>query len=298
VFTDIKTVKMFIIRRDAANDADLKKAVTVTLKALDQKYLDDLGSGYTTLLGTGIYSLPTTADIATGGGFTGSEGITQTADGLTINFAAGEFAKSVYFKIDGSKVDLSKQYAAAFAITNFGGFTKKVGADTILASIAIKNRWDGVYTSEGTMNDVTDTRIADVNSILADNQLTAPMQYEFRTTSAVTTTVFDNYINGEYSFWANFANVLNRYGSFSPVFTFDPATNKIVSIVNYYGQPASNGRSAQLDPSGVNAYDPGTKTIKAKWFMLQPGITGPSGTVPADNIRTRFDYTFTYIGSR
>lgn len=293
VFTDVKPVLMFTVRRDAASKADLQKAVTVTLKAQDQSYV---GTTYT-VMPSSLYTL------------NAQPGVSIASNGdLTLNFAAGDFAKNIIFNVDGSKVDLSKQYAMAYVITNFGGFTKQHAADgtaqdTILSTIAIKNRWDGVYTAVGTQSDVTDSRIQDVNSVLAANGIDPPMQYELQTTSATSNYVFDNYVGGEYSWWAQFADSngapqLNRYGSFSPVFTFDPATNKVVSIVNKYGQPAGNGRSAELDPSGDNVYDPGTKTIKVKFFMKQPGASGPSGPVPADGIRTRFDYTLTYIGSR
>jgi hypothetical protein len=61
--------------------------------------------------------------------------------------------------------------------------------------------------------------------------------------------------------------------------------------VNAYGQPASNGRYAQLDPTGVNTWDPVTKTLKVKYFMFQPSViaVGP---------RVSFNETFTYVGVR
>ena len=302
VFTDIKPVTMFTVRRDAASKADLQKSVTVTLKAMDQSYIDASntanGTNYT-LLPASIYTLVAQPGVAIG----------ANSD-LTLSFAGGDFAKNIIFNIDGSKVDLSKQYAVAYVITNFGGFSKKhssagISQDTILATVAIKNRWDGVYSIEGTMSDVTDTRITDINSVLGAD---GPMQYELQTVSGTTNTVYDNnFIQSGYNWWGSFPASLtddtpgiSRYGSFSPVFTFDPATNKVVGVVNYYGQPASNKRFAKIDPTGENVYDPATKTIKVKWFMFQPGITGRSHPAPlGDNeVRTSFNYTFTYIGSR
>lgn len=77
------------------------------------------------------------------------------------------------------------------------------------------------------------------------------------------------------------------YGSFAPVITLDPATNKITAITNHYGQPSPNGRSATLDPSGINAWDPATKTIKIKYWMDEPAVFTPH--------RVSFDETWTYI---
>jgi hypothetical protein len=62
--------------------------------------------------------------------------------------------------------------------------------------------------------------------------------------------------------------------------------------VNYYGQPAGNTRSG-LDPSGVNQYDAATKTVRIKYNMTQ------SSLVPAaPHIRTTWDETWKYVGSR
>jgi hypothetical protein len=298
VFTDVKTVTMFTVRRDPANKADLQKAVTVTLTALTQAKLDVLTdtAGYTDIFTSNLYSMPTDANIASGGVFTGSEGITKTSTGLTVNFAAGEFAKNIIFMIDGSKVDLSAKYGVAFAITNFGGFTKKVGYDTVLSTVAIKNKYDGVYTCVGTMTDTGVPSNTDFNDFLSSAANTSgnkpPMQYELRTTSANSNIQYDNYYFGGNYVCINTATGANAYGSFCPIFTMDLATNTLTSVVNSYGQPAANHRYAQLASDGlVNAYDPATKTLTVKYYMFQPTVV-PIGP------RVTFEYVYTYIGPR
>ena len=72
------------------------------------------------------------------------------------------------------------------------------------------------------------------------------------------------------------------YGEFGVVFNLDNNYN-VISMVNKYGQPSSNGRSGELDPSGINKFDPVTRTLKVKYWMNQPGATH----------RTSFDETFT-----
>lgn len=64
----------------------------------------------------------------------------------------------------------------------------------------------------------------------------------------------------------------STYGSFGAVLLFDARYN-VISVVNKHGQPASNGRSAELDPSGVNKFDPATKVLRVKYWMNQPGTT-------------------------
>lgn len=82
---------------------------------------------------------------------------------------------------------------------------------------------------------------------------------------------------------------LTYYGNFGLLVTFDPSTNKITSLTNSYGQPSTSGRSAVLDPSGVNTWDPVTKNIKIKYWMDETGFTGH---------RTSFDETWVYVGKR
>jgi len=293
VFTDVKPVTVFTVRKDAASNAVNAKASTVTLTALPS-YIDAYntanGTSYT-LLPTDIYTIATSTDNASSGG------ITATGTGLTLNFAGGEFVKNVIFKVDGSKVDLSKQYAVAYAITNTDGLTKKKGQDTILATIAIKNRWDGTYAFTGTMTDIANASLTHINDYLsslpAGTSTPAPMQYELRTISATQNVVYDNYLGAGIAVDITNAGSASRYGSVGIIVTFDPATNKVVSMVNYYGQPAGNTRSLELNPDGVNAYDPGTKSISIKYRMTQPSVIADP-----PHIRTNWDETWTYIGPR
>jgi len=76
------------------------------------------------------------------------------------------------------------------------------------------------------------------------------------------------------------------YSNFAPTITLDLNTNKITAITNHYGQPSPNGRSATLDPSGINAWDPVSKTIKIKYWMDEPAVFTPH--------RVSFDETWTY----
>jgi hypothetical protein len=98
-FTDTKTAIVFTVRRDAASTADLQKAVTITLTAQDL-------AAYNTANGTDYVPIPGSLAVQTP-----DPSIATSASGVTMNFAAGVFAKNYSFNIDGSQFDPSKHYA-------------------------------------------------------------------------------------------------------------------------------------------------------------------------------------------
>ena len=150
-----------------------------------------------------------------------------------------------------------------------------------IAKFGAANTWDGEYVVTGTFSDAA-------NAAFTGNY---PMHVDLVTQSAVANAMYDLGVNGG-TFGHGFLNNGggSYYGSFSPVFTFDPVTNKVISVVNYYGQPAGNGRSAELDPSGINTYDPSTGVLKVSYWMNQPSVITPH--------RTHFVEVFTYLGPR
>ena len=149
-FTDTKVVTVFTVRRDAASTADLNKAVTITMTSQDLV-------AYNKANGTDYIPIPATLAVQTA-----DPSITTSATGVTMNFAAGEFAKNYSLNIDGSKFDASKHYAVLLKITNTGGFTAQHAADgtpqdIILVTLGVKNIYDGDYHAVGTIafpNDV------------------------------------------------------------------------------------------------------------------------------------------------
>ena len=114
-----------------------------------------------------------------------------------------------------------------------------------------------------------------------------PMSVGMVTSGANTVRLYDYVIGGVYHSISTPG--LSYYGSFGVEFTID-ASNNITKVINVYGQPASNGRSAEIDPSGANSWDPATKTLKVKYWMNQPSVIAGH--------RTSFDETFKYVGVR
>jgi hypothetical protein len=170
--------------------------------------------------------------------------------------------------------------AFAFSIANTdGGATVSGNANTGIVAIGVKNKYDGNYTVTGTLVDA------------ASPSITGPYPWNVSlvTSGASQVQVMDNDYTGDIYHKILSGGSSSYYGSFGVVINFN-ADNTVSSIVNKYGQPAGNGRSAELDPSGVNKWDPVTKTLKIKYWMNQPSVI--SGH------RTSFNETFTYVGPR
>lgn len=113
-----------------------------------------------------------------------------------------------------------------------------------------------------------------------------PKEVYLLSMNANSVAMFDLTINS-YTHIILSGTTLSNYASFAPIFTFD-STNKIISVTNYYGQPSANGRSAELDPSGINAIDPVTHTISVSYWMNQPSVIAGH--------RVHCVETFTYLG--
>lgn len=155
----------------------------------------------------------------------------------------------------------------------------------VFVSFTVKNKYDGVYSVTGTFVDFTNATFTG----------SYPRTYTLITTGANTVDVAQ-VINGElvpgYLFSANGAG--SFFGNFGIEATFDVSTNVLTSVRNYYGNPlrpvtgvgnpslgtgppsytSGNGRRAGLDPTGINKYDPATKTLEAKYFLFQASSPG------------------------
>ena len=281
-FSDTKTVQLITVRRDEVSQGDVNQPLTVKLTNVT-----DSIDAYNNANGTSFEPLPDSLFTLVAG-----KGVTRSGNVYTVTFDPGVTAVTIPIALNGAKWNLSHTYAMYFKITDAGG--KEIVSDhrESLAAVAVKNKWDGVYEVTGTMTDVTNSTLTHINNYLLANGYD-PMQYELRTAGPTTCVVFDNYFFGDYDVPITSGTSYSYYGSYSLVLEFDPNTDRIIRATNYYGQPAGNGRSAGLDPSGVNAYDASTKTIKIKYNLL-----GGSGTSSPTQVRTTWDETWKWIGDR
>lgn len=269
----VEDVRIATVFRDAANNSDYNAAATVTItnsQALLDAYNDENGTEYE-LLPTNAYSI------------TNASGVTVSGNSWTINMAAKELDRAISITLNKALLDLSKQYAFGLQITSSTVGEPSLGTGSGIVNVLIKNDYDGVYEVTGTMVDVTS----------ADFTAKSPMEYHLVTTGAASVAGWDPDVYEDFITPILNAGANSGWGAFSPVFTFNPATHEIVSVTNYFGQPApSNGRYAELDNTGDNVYDPVTKTIKVKFKMFQPSV------VPLPNARVTFDWTMEYVGPR
>jgi hypothetical protein len=201
---------------------------------------------------------------------------------LAVTIPANTYQANLVININTSVIDPSQSYVLPLTITDGGG-QQISNYKTILYNIQVKNKYDGVYTVTGTLVDATTASITGdfPNTVSLITQGATTVAYADSTGSAAS---FKHLI---------YSGGLSSYGEFAPVFTFDPTTNKVTSVVNYYGQPsATRFRAAVLDPTGTNGFISGTPgttgaVFEVKYIMTQSG-----------NNRTYFDETYTLTGGR
>jgi hypothetical protein len=281
-----QTIVVCDVRKDAANSADLSKSTTVTIKddtaavrAMNPNYLQ-LPSNFYTLTGSGVTKT---------GGMGGN---------YTVVFNSGDFAKEIKITIPNAQVlNPSRLYALGFTITGVSADSKISFEKSLVVEIGAKNPWDAVYEMSGTFTDVSNSAFVYIGA----------QQYSLITISATKCVVRNDDLNGGipgYTF--SNAGAGTYYGSYGLVIGFDPATNKIAELYNYYGDPSlpatgggnpaagtgaplyasSNGRRAVLDPTGVNAVQT-NKDILIKHWMVQPSVV-PSGPRSLFNERWKY----------
>lgn len=198
----------------------------------------------------------------------------------TVTIPKGQTETTVDCKITVSPdFDFNKAYGIPVKITQVSSGLVSGNYGAVVYSFGVRNIYDGHYTVTGTMIDNANPGITG----------RYPMDVGLVTSGATQIQLYDNVIGGVYHSILSGTST-SYYGAFGIVFNLD-ANNKVISVVNAYGQPASNGRYAQLDPTGVNTWDPTSKTLKVKYFMFQPSViaVGP---------RVTFDETFKYVGIR
>ncbi len=279
------------LRRDIPNETELNKTMIVTVK-------DDTAAVKAT--NPGYLHLPTAwYTLEMDGVKVGGQGGT-----FTFTFAPGQFSKEIYVVIpNATLMNPSSLYGLGFTIMTADAGGKISTQKSIVIEIGAKNNWDGVYMNIGTFLDITNAAF----TYLADQQ------YSLITAGASTCVVWNDDLNTGFPGYV-FSNAGSGtyYGAYGLIISFNPATNTISEIHNYYGDPAfppaggqgtatgtgpplyesSNTRRAVLDPSGVNAVQ-GNKDILIKHWMVQRSV------VPAPpSIRSYFNETWKYLGPR
>jgi hypothetical protein len=306
------TQTVFIIHRDAISNADLNKSVTVDF-ALDPTYLTNYNQAAQHIYDTAYVNDSIRVYNSNGGdgvaaaaaadAYASSVAPVQyqllpasiysfTADGLsgsTLTFGPGEFIKELAIKIDPSTLSFTTNYALPLTLSNPTGV--KISGDNpagavgqaaveLINQIIVKNQYDGEYAVTGTLVDTVVPTI--------DGSCSYPMDVYLITNSATEVILYDKAF-GEYHSICSGGGV-SYYGNVGVVIDFD-ANYNVTGVHNLYTDPLPRGRTLELDPSGVNKYDPATKTLQIKYWLNQANLSAPYH-------RTSFDETFTYKGAR
>jgi len=165
------------------------------------------------------------------------------------------------------KVSLSQANMLAFSITDASGEPVATNFETIVFPIGVKNKYDGVYSGR-----INATGWAAYG--IQDNQtFSIPGKGLGLVTAGAASVSFVSYANANTTLLPGFTNVggFTAFGAVTPRLTFDPATNKLSSVVNTTPDDG-RGRTLFLNPSVTDSrYDPATKKIYASYVLTQTG---------------------------
>lgn len=233
------------IRRDAANNADLNKSVTVVIKD-DTAAVRATNAAYENFPAA-WYTLET--DAVKSGGLGGN---------YTMTFKPGEFAKQIYLVIpDATVMSPSSTYAMGFTITSVDNDAKVSSAKSMVVTIGAKNAYDGVYE-----NDFTNYHPSSNPGYTGD-----VVEVHMVTTSATTCKIYFPDFGGFYC-PAVLGGSLSAFGAQEPAYTVDPLTNKVTVQNAYVGAVTFYTMAAGYD----SRYDPSTRTYYVKWgYNYDPG---------------------------
>lgn len=248
---------------DVASPSLPSSATTVTL-SLDTAFL----SSYNASNGTSFDVLPDSV---------------YTTTGWTLTVPAGQRTDSMNVTFNFSKLDLSGAYILPVTISQASVPIEQW--KHLLLYISVKNKYDGVYEVTGSYSDVTNSAFVPYYPQTVDLVTSGPNSVD------VTPELlgFPGYV-----FDYDGLGDLSYYGSYGARIFFD-ANGNITSVTNVYGQPAGNGRSAAIDPSGINKFDAPTNgaNMDVSYYMIQPA------SVPTPpSIRCYFTEHYAYQGPR
>jgi hypothetical protein len=141
----VEEIEIVGVNKNAKNQAELGTATSVNISNT-QAFLDS----YNDQEGTAFELLPSDAYT-----ITAASGVTVSGDKWTVNFAPGEFAKSISITLDKSKLDFSKSYAFGLQVLDASGATVSAERGTIIVNPLVKNQYHGSYHATGVFHHPT-----------------------------------------------------------------------------------------------------------------------------------------------
>ncbi|HEV8283700.1 MAG TPA: DUF1735 domain-containing protein [Chitinophagaceae bacterium] len=240
------------IRRDAPNETELNKTLTVTVKE-DPAVI----SAFNIANSSDLVALPSAS-------YTVDAANPRTGSDYTVTFQPGEFAKWLKINIPNSAaLDLSKRYAIGLtivvAVSGADGRVSFENRSTVV-EIGLKNKWDGIYKLSG-------YTLRDGDPVKTGNFAPIEMQLITISPNAVS--------YGDLQIWADGTGV----GIGVPILTISEAT-----VPNPVTVSSSGGATNIPGPS--NYYSPASKTFSLD-FTWGAGISSRRATVTLEYLRPR-----------
>lgn len=209
--------------------------------------------------------------------FTRSVTVTNSKAGLSLGFVsvdatckytvvtyrnkAGQLAQKKIVNMDALMDTLTNIDPLAASVDLRSAYVPVKGIDTFYAQkTETLNLATGRYTCTGSMVDVTSAALTGAY----------PWNVTLRQVGAKVLELYDEDYTKDVYHWIKSSGNNSNYGQFGVVFNLDENYN-VISVVNKYGQPSGNNRSGELDPSGINKFDPVTKVLKVKYWMNENG---------------------------
>jgi hypothetical protein len=303
----VTTLDVLQIAREPKSPAELNKPLTVKIKHQNALISDPSGGE--------VRELPRNL-------YTNHPDNPFDGQYWTVTFQPGELKTSLKILINLSVLlSVPNRVGLGFQIAELNDKSAQISESKsqLGVELSAKNQWDGTYAVRGPVVDVFTPNLIEwanqpgytVPSWLVDHP--GAWEAHLITISATECVLFDNTVWGLPAVPLYNTNPIQNtgYGSFGLIITFDPATNKIAKVRNYYGDPtagpsnalgnpatgtgpplfqAANTRYALLDPTGANTVQ-ANRNILIKYQMFHPSVV-PVGA------RTTFNQTFEYIGPR
>jgi len=198
---------------------------------------------------------------------------------LEVTIPKGQRQVEKIITFNTAEFDLSKDFALPFTITESSHGIISGNFEPAIVAIGAMNKYDGVYQVTGEFVDVTS----------AANKGLYPYEVELRPISGNSVGRWDIDLGSPQGYLFFTGTGDSYFGNFGANFIMDD-DGKVTSVVNAFGQPSSNGRAGQLDPTGVNQFtivSEDDKTLEVSYYMIQNG-----------DIRCTFKEKFVFLRNR
>lgn len=205
----------------------------------------------------------------------------------SVTIPKGQRSIPLVVKISTEVLTDNPQYiAVSVATVNNSGYIISGNFGHLTLNLKAKNKYEGRYVLTGKMDYLPN--LASYLHITTAFE-GEPYTVQLKTVNGRKLKFYDELTREDYLYpMAVGGGGTSAWGSFCPIFEFDDNGN-VVAVTNSYGQPASNTRSAVLDPAGVNKYDAATKSFQVSYYMVQP-----SAVATAPHYRCHMVETYTF----